>query len=119
MKIGGKAGMWLAAALAALTCLMLLGNDGETQEISRDEKRIAEVLSAIAGAGKVEVAIFSLEETAAFGSSASVSAPVGAVIVAEGAEDIGVRLQLIRAAKTLLGLEENAVDVFVMEEGRK
>ena len=119
MKIGGKAGLWLAAALAGLAGLMLLGGGGGTQEISRDERRMAKVLSAIAGAGKVEVAIFSLEETAAFGASSSVHTPVGAVVVAEGAEDVGVRLQLIRAAQTLLGLEADAVDVFVMEEGWK
>ena len=40
----------------------------------------------------------------------------GAVVVAEGADDLWVRLSLIRAMRTLLGLPESAVDVFVMEE---
>ena len=40
----------------------------------------------------------------------------GAVVVAEGADDLSVRLSLIRAVRTLLGLPESAVDVFVMEE---
>ena len=69
------------------------------------------------GAGKVEVALFYAQEAGAFGASASV--PTGAVVVAEGAEDMAVRLKLIRAVRTLLSLPESAVDVFVMEEGRR
>jgi len=38
--------------------------------------------------------------------------PCGAVIVAQGADDVGVRLQLTRAVCTLLGLESSQVDVF-------
>lgn len=83
---------------------------------SAEEKRIAEVLSAMAGVGRVEVALFyETEAASAFGGSAK-TRPTGAVVVAQGAKDMQVRLSLSRAVRTLLGLPENAVDVFVMEE---
>lgn len=114
----GKTTIWLLLAMGALALSLLFGSveaDGATQT----EKRIAEVLGAIHGAGQVEVALFyTAEESAAFSSSANAK-PTGAVIVAQGAADMQVRLQLIRAVRTLLGLDENAVDVFVMEEGRR
>ena len=112
----GKTGLWLGFALALLAAAMLLSpNSGDSA--TRDEKRIARVLSAINGAGQVEVALFYAQEAGA-GLSGSVSVPTGAVVVAEGAGEMAVRLQLIRAVRTLLSLPENAVDVFVMEEGR-
>jgi len=109
----GKTGLWLAAALAA-ACMLALSAGSQKETVSTEERRIAEVLSAIAGAGRVEVAIFySQTQESRFGSEMSV--PTGAVVVAEGAGNLGVRLQMIRAIRTLLGLSENAVDVFVME----
>lgn len=112
----GKKSLWLGCALVLLAAaLMLSGN--ETTGATQQEKRIAQVLSAMDGAGKVEVALFYAQEAGAFGASASV--PTGAVVVAEGAEDMAVRLKLIRAVRTLLSLPESAVDVFVMEEGRR
>lgn len=111
----GKPALWFLCALV-LFAAALLGAGGQSGAGSTQEKRIAEVLSAIEGAGKVEVALFYAQTDAAFGASSS--APTGAVVVAQGAQDMGVRLQLIRAVRTLLGLSENAVDVFVMEETR-
>ena len=111
----GKSAIWLLCALLLLAAA-LWGAGGANESGSAQEKRIAEVLSAIEGAGKVEVALFYAQTDTAFGASAS--APAGAVVVAQGAQDMGVRLQLIRAMRTLLGLSENAVDVFVMEEKR-
>ena len=69
-----------------------------------EEARIAQVLSAMAGVGKVEVALFYPETTGGFAQSA----PTGAVVVAQGAGDLTVRLSLIRAMRTLLGLPETA-----------
>lgn len=112
----GKTGLWLGCALALLAAAMLLSADGG-DGASREEARIAQVLSAIDGAGRVEVALFYAQE-AGSGLSASVSVPTGAVVVAQGAGELSVRLQLIRAVRTLLSLPESAVDVFVMEEGR-
>ena len=109
----GRSGLWLALALAVLACVLMLGGEGKT-DASQTERRVAEVLSAISGAGKVEVALF-YTRSSSYGDETG--APTGAVVVAEGAGNLGVRLDLIRAARTLLGLPENAVDVFVMEEG--
>lgn len=112
----GKAALWLACALGVLAMMIALGAGGESGAASQEEKRMAEVLSAIEGAGQVEVALFYAgEKDGLYGTA---SQPTGALVVAEGADEMGVRLQLIRAVRTLLGLPENAVDVFVMEDGQ-
>ena len=100
--------LWALAAVAAVLVLLLAGETSPSAE-NRVEKRMAEVLGSIAGAGKVEVALFyAAEESGQKGS------PSGAVVVAQGADDLAVRLELIRAVRTLLGLPEAAVDVFAM-----
>ena len=106
----GKTGLWLAAALA-LAALCLVFSSGGSQTASQEERRIAEVLSAISGVGKVEVVLYHNRQNAFEDDNL----PTGAVVVAQGAEDVEVRLQLIRAVRTLLSLPENAVDVFAME----
>ena len=102
---GGRPLLWLAAA-ALLAAVLLSLNTGE-DAASREERRIAEVLEAMAGVGEAEVMLFYAGDM-----------PTGAVVVAQGAEDLGVRLSLIRAVRTLLGLPEAAVDVFAMEGTR-
>ena len=82
--------------------------------MTEEEQRVSATLSKIAGAGDVRVSIYYAQEASAFGGGSR--APVGAVIVAEGAGDITVRLNLLRAAETLLGLDANQVDVFLMED---
>ncbi len=116
MKRLGENRWFLLAAvlLAGLLCCFLLNGRSAGGSGTGEEKRIAQVLSAISGAGKVEVAVY---YSGAEGLSAS-GAPVGAVVVAEGADSMEVRLNLIRAVRTLLGLPEAAVDVFSMEAGR-
>ncbi len=105
------------AALALAVLLFQLPSGGTGGSATQEEKRIAEVLSAMAGAGKVEVALFYAQETQGLlNGGSTASRPTGAVVVAEGAGDLSVRLSLIRAVRTLLGLPESAVDVFVMEE---
>lgn len=102
--------LWTVAALAALLILLLAGESSSTVE-SQVEKRMAEVLGSIAGAGKVEVALFY-----AVNGTGQAAGPTGAVVVAQGADDLAVRLELIRAVRTLLGLPEAAVDVFAMDQ---
>lgn len=112
----GKRLWWAALGVLLAACLLAASQGtGGGGSASAEEKRIADVLSAMAGAGRVEVALFyETEAVAAFGGSGK-SRPTGAVVVAQGAGDLQVRLELIRAVRTLLGLPENAVDVFVME----
>lgn len=97
----------LAAALASAA--LLLGGRLTPAESSL-EARMARVLSQIDGAGRVSVLI----NRGAEGEQAT-----GAVIVAEGAEDVRVMLELQRAAKALLGLELEAIEVFDREEGTR
>lgn len=110
---------WLLVAAALLLGWLALsgltGGGGASTSASEEERRVARVLSRIEGAGRVEVALFSdAAQTDAYGVSRA-TRPSGAVVVAEGADDLQVRLRLIRAVRTLLSLPESAVDVFVME----
>ncbi len=110
---------WILCGAALIAVLLLANSTGKSGlgsgGASAEEKRIAEVLSSMAGVGQVEVALFyEAEAASAFGGNAK-TRPTGAVVVAEGAEDLEVRLLLSRAVRTLLGLPESAVDVFVME----
>ena len=109
----GAAGILLALLCCGAAVLMMqffpAGGSGMTAE----EMRISQTLSRIAGAGETRGAIYYAQEASAFGGGAR--SPVGAVVVAQGAEDIGVRLQLQRAAETLLGLPASRVEIFVLE----
>jgi len=112
-----KPGQWLLLLLLlGLSGVLLLSDYGqEAGGQSAAEKRISQVLSAMEGCGKVEVALYYGPETKdLWGASEENKAPIGAVVVAEGAEDVQVRLMLIRAVKTLLGLDQQAVEVFPM-----
>ena len=85
--------------------------------------RLGEVLSQITGAGKVEVAIqyaqavstqenwLSAQRTETRGD------PVAVIVVAEGADDVTVRLRLAHAVETLLQLDAANVEVFEMRKG--
>ena len=110
-----KGGIWVMVLMVcAVSCLLLPSGRENASGMTEEEKRISATLSQIAGAGETRVSIYYAQETSAFGGSGRT--PVGAVIVAQGAGDVGVRLKLKRAAETLLGLPENAVEVFRREE---
>ena len=114
---GWKAGPWvLLAVLCAAAYLMaaLPLTPGTAAPMTEEERRFSATLSRIAGAGEIRVSIYYAQAAAAFGSGGRT--PVGAVIVAQGAGDVGVRLNLLRAAETLLGLSAAQVEVFPMEE---
>ena len=94
---------WILAALVLCVgfCLML-GAQGESS--STEESRISRVLSAIEGAGTVEVAVHYED-----------SLPCSAVVVAQGAGDVAVQLQLVSAVTTLLGIDQNRVAIYERE----
>ena len=83
------------------------------------EKRLAHVLSTIDGAGQVEVIVHTtqdviLQPAGSFGAITPTKAeekPSGVIVVAEGASNLQVRLNLSRAVQTLLGLPASAVEV--------
>ena len=106
---------WLLALLCCAAALLLFPpGSAKPAGMTEEEQRVSATLSKIAGAGDVRVSIYYAQEASAFGGGSRT--PVGAVIVARGAGDVAVRLNLLRAAETLLGLDASRVDVFLMEE---
>lgn len=97
-----KDGWILAALVLCVVMCLILGTRQESA--STEEGRLSRVLSAIDGAGNVEVAVYYEE-----------SLPCGAVVVAQGAEDIAVQLRLISAVTTLLGIDQSRVAVYDRE----
>ncbi|MBE5810289.1 MAG: hypothetical protein E7318_05055 [Clostridiales bacterium] len=94
---------WILAALCFCVAMcLLLGAQQDTA--STEENRVSRVLSAIQGAGDVEVAFY--YENAV---------PCGAVIVAQGANDIAVQLRLASAVTKLLGIDANRVAIYPKE----
>ena len=100
-----KDGWILAAMLFCVALCLMLGAQDESA--STEESRISRVLSAIDGAGTVDVAVYYEE-----------SVPCGAVVVAEGAGDVAVRLRLVSAVTTLLGIGQSRVAVYEREGSR-
>ena len=92
---------WLAAASQRTGALPL-------------ETRLARTLSCMEGAGRVEVTIRTREVASSggvFGTSVSESVPCGAVVVAQGAQDPLVEMELRQAVCALLGLPASSVSV--------
>lgn len=111
---GSKNAPLLLLALCLGAALLLSAGTEETGlSMTEEERRFSAALSAIQGAGKTKIAISYAPAESAF--SASSSRPVGAIIISEGAGDIAVRLQLLRAAETLLQLPAEQVEIFPME----
>ena len=98
---------WLIAALAAAVLLCIAsGTAGSSDSaMTAEESRAARIFSAIEGAGKVDVAIY-------YPADADSGKPCGAVIVADGADDISVRLRLGQAASTLFGIDVTEIGIF-------
>ena len=95
---------WAVAAMAAgAVALLVTGSQaGGTQY----EKRLERLLSAIDGAGEVRVMV---NEFRRDGESRT-----GVVVIAQGAEDVRVAMDLSRAVCSLTGAEPEWVEVFAM-----
>lgn len=104
--------MVLTLFLCAAGCLLLSAFPERNGSMTAEETRLSGTLSAIAGAGETRISIYYSVE------SGRQNVPCGAVIVSEGAGDVTVRLNLLRAAQTLLRLPAEAVEVFVAEGGK-
>lgn len=98
-------GWILAALLLCVALCLVLGSHGESA--STEESRISRVLSAINGAGTVDVAVYYED-----------SLPCGAVVVADGAGEVAVQLRLMSAVTTLLGVEPARVAIYEREGKR-
>lgn len=93
----------LALFLCVMGCLALGSTDAPHDS---QEGRIGRVLSSMAGAGQVEVAVYYED-----------AVPCGAVVVADGARDVAVSLRLSSAVSALLGLEPARIAVYAREGG--
>lgn len=100
-----KDGWILMALLFCAALCLLLGTQEENA--SSEESRISRVLSAIQGAGDVEVAVYYDD-----------AVPCGAVVVAQGAHDLAVQLRLASAVTTLLGIDQSRVAIYPKEAKR-
>lgn len=98
--------------LLLLLAALLLGR-GSDGGMTAEEKRVARALSSARGVGSVHVTFYYEEAGGAFGSAKKIS---GALVVAEGADDMSVRLGLTQAVETLLSLPPGRVMVLQMEE---
>ena len=106
-KLKGVRHLELLLALLALAACVLLSGRFSSGEVPL-ERRMAETLSRVEGAGRVSVVLRCGEDGEA----------QGAVIVAEGADDLRVMLSLQRAAQSLLGVETARIEVLPMEGGQ-
>ncbi len=110
---GMKGGVWLLLIAACALALLLPASSAGKTGMTEEEQRYSATLSRIAGAGEVRISIAYAQSASSFGSGNR--QPTGAVIVAQGAGSVAVRLELLRAAEALLGLNAQEVEVFAME----
>lgn len=105
-KLRGARGLeWLLLLIAACVAALVLtrgGSDAGAQPTEL-EARLERVLSAVEGAGEVRAMVSEQNGKIA-----------GVVIVAAGAEDVGVRLSLMQAARALLDVELDQIEVIQM-----
>lgn len=88
--------------LVALAVLFWAQNRTTDSGASTDlELRMESTLSQVAGAGDVKVMIAQAED----------GRVTGVLIVAEGADDIGVYIALADAARTLLGVDAKDIEI--------
>ena len=118
------------------------GNDGGSDYAERAEQRLAKVLSQIEGAGAVDVflsvrsegtIVIAMESTVAEDGSVTTS-PVlsggepivleecnpeitGVLIVADGANDLNVRFNLLGAAASVLNIDQSLIKVYTRGNG--
>ncbi len=110
---GMKGGVWLLLIAACATALVFLPASSQSKTaMTEEEQRYSATLSRIAGAGEVRISIAYAQPASSFGSGSR--QPTGAVIVAQGAGNVAVRLELLRAAEALLGLCAQEVEVFAV-----
>ena len=119
-RLRGIRGLEWLAFLAVLSLLglawlnsgTLVASDARTDL----EKRMEAVLSRIEGAGAVRVLVTERKGKTAFLSDDPEDAQiVGVLVVAEGAEDLRVRLALLQAVQALLPVEAEKIEIAAMQ----
>lgn len=95
-----RAELFVILAIAAILILALMKTGTYANQGSM-EKRLSDTLEKIHGAGNVQVMI----------NEDSQGNPVGILIVAEGAGDISVRLEILQSVKTLMGVDADQIEI--------
>ena len=80
-------------------------SDVSSSEMDAEEARLASVLRGLEGVGRVETMI----------TRGADDEIVGIIVIAEGAEDIAVRLRLLSAVTTAMGVDDKIVNVYTMK----
>ena len=117
-KIKGIKNIRLIAAIFIIAVALLIYSSVATNNAVRDasgtesaygmdqeESRLASVLEGLEGVGRVQTMITRGENDEI----------VGVIVIAEGAEDIGVRLRLLSAVTTAMGVDKQIVNVYTMK----
>ncbi len=85
----------------------------ETVPTSAIEQKLENILAKINGAGNVDVLITYKDASVNTSvNSQTIPTPLGAVVLADGADDLEVRIQIQQAVQTALGIEANQVKIF-------
>ena len=104
---------WVFLLLLLEAAVLLAGSPARQQAGQTDlERRMESVLSCVSGAGEVRVLVND-GEAAFSGRSAA-----GVLVVAEGASNMKVKLELQQAVCALLGVEAAQIEILAMEEDR-
>lgn len=103
-----------ALIVLALTLLLSISLMHKGDQRTDLEKRTESALAAISGAGKVNVVIRTRKTSRQTGLTAAAGegeVPCGAIVIAQGADDPWVQIQLQGALCALLGLPSSAVSI--------
>lgn len=92
------------SSVATKNATATTSSDVTSTEMDEDETRLASILQTLEGVGRVETMITREDDRI-----------VGILVIAEGAEDIAVRLRLLSAVTTAMGVDKQIVDVYTMK----
>lgn len=103
----------------------ILNTTSQNTSSTDTESRLEEILSNINGVGKVKVMIYyentlnnSEDSSISFNSSYFSSSKnyeiKGVLVVAEGADNMDVKVQILRAVETLLSINADCIEIFTM-----
>ena len=100
-----KGARWFEVLLALVAIAILLLQFAGSASFGSDgtelERRLSGILGQIDGVGRVKVMV----------TQSADGVPEGALVVAEGADDVGVCLRLQYAVQTLLGIEASKIEI--------
>ena len=101
------------------------GTSAQKTSSTDTESRLEEILSKINGVGKVKVMIYyenslnnsedsSISFNSSYFSSSNNYEIKGVLVVAEGADNMEVKVQILRAVETLLSINADCIEIFTM-----